>query len=77
MQSKEQLEQYIEKIERLEEEKRDLTADINSVYNDVKAAGFDAKVVREVIKLRKMTKPDRAEREFLRDEYKKLLGIEE
>lgn len=75
--NKEELKQYIEKIERLEEEKRDLTADITSVYNDAKSRGYDVKTMREIIKLRKMSQPDRTEYSFLLDEYKKLLGIEE
>ena len=71
----EQLQQYIEKIEHLEEEVSALRADIRSVYADAKGSGFDAKALREVIKLRKKSKPDRDEFEFLRDEYKKILGL--
>ncbi len=72
-----QLGTYIDRIERLEEEKKELLADIREIYSEAKSAGFDTKVMRQVIKLRKMDPADRAENEFLRDEYKKLLGINE
>lgn len=72
-----QLGTYIDRIERLEEEKKELLSDIREIYADAKGAGFDTKVMRQVIKLRKMDPADRAETEFLRDEYKKLLGINE
>lgn len=72
-----QLGAYIDRIERLEEEKKELLADIREIYSEAKGAGFDTKVMRQVIKLRKMDPADRAENEFLRDEYKKLLGINE
>ncbi|MDR2901818.1 MAG: DUF2312 domain-containing protein [Lactobacillales bacterium] len=68
---------YIERIERLEEERRELGADIREIYAEAKGNGFDAKTMRQVLRLRKMTPADRAEAEFLRDEYKKLLGISE
>ena len=69
--------QFLERIERLEEEKRELVKDINEVYSEAKGAGFDTKVMRQIIQLRKMDPADRAESEFLRDEYKKLVGIEQ
>lgn len=65
----------IERIERLEEERRELGADIREVFAEAKGAGFDTKVMRQILRLRKMTPADRAEMEFLRDSYKKLLGI--
>lgn len=68
---------FIERIERLEEEKSELLADIREIYAEAKGAGFDTKVMRQIIKLRKMDPADRAENEFLRDEYKKLVGIKE
>ena len=67
---------FIERIERLEEEKRELGADIREVFAEAKSAGFDTKVMRQILRLRKMTPADRAEAEFLRDSYKKLLGID-
>lgn len=72
-----QLSKFIERIERLEEERRELGADIREVFSEAKGAGFDVKVMRQVLRLRKMDPADRAETEFLRDEYKKLLGIVE
>ena len=68
---------FIERIERLEEEKKELGADIREIYAEAKGQGFDTKVMRQIIKLRKMDPADRAENEFLRDEYKKLVGISE
>ena len=65
----------IERIERLEEEKAGLAADIREVFAEAKGQGFDVKVMRQILKLRKMQPADRAENEFLRDEYKKLVGI--
>jgi len=67
----------IEKIERLEEERRELGADIREIMAEAKGAGYDTKVMRQVLRLRKMTPADRAEAEFLRDQYKKLLGMPE
>jgi len=72
-----QLNTFIDRIERLEEEKRELSADIREVFSEAKGAGFDVKVMRQVLRLRKMDPADRAETEFLRDEYKKLLGMTE
>lgn len=72
-----QLGRFIDRIERLEEEKAGLAADIREVYSEAKGQGFDVKVMRQIIKLRKLDPADRAESEFLRDEYKKLVGIEE
>ena len=72
-----QLNAFVDRIERLEEEKKELTADIREVFSEAKGAGFDVKVLRQVLRLRKMDPADRAETEFLRDEYKKLLGMTE
>ena len=72
-----QFTKFIDRIERLEEEKAGLAADIREVYSEAKGQGFDVKVMRQIIKLRKMDPADRAENEFLRDEYKKLVGIKE
>ena len=66
---------YIERIERLEEERKELGADVREIYAEAKGNGFDTKVMRQILRLRKMTPADRAEAEFLRDSYKKLLGI--
>ena len=72
-----QLNTFVDRIERLEEEKKELSADIREVFSEAKGAGFDVKVLRQVLKLRRMDPADRAETEFLRDEYKKLLGMTE
>ena len=68
---------FIERIERLEEEKKELAADIREIFAEAKGNGYDVKVMRQILRLRKMTPADRAEAEYLRDEYKKLLGIAE
>jgi uncharacterized protein (UPF0335 family) len=69
------LTRFIERIERLESEKADLVADIRDIYAEAKGMGYDTKVMRQIIKLRKMDPADRSENEYLRDEYKKLVGI--
>lgn len=71
------LQSYIERIERLEEERRELGADVREIFAEAKGNGFDIKTMRQILRLRKMTPADRAESEFLRDSYKKLLGIAE
>ncbi|MBO7258022.1 MAG: DUF2312 domain-containing protein [Alphaproteobacteria bacterium] len=68
---------FIERIERLEEERKELGADVREIFAEAKGEGFDTKIMRQIIRLRKMTPADRAEAEFLRDSYKKLLGIED
>ena len=68
---------FIERIERLEQEKSDLQADIREIFSEAKGSGYDTKVMRQILKLRKMQPADRAESEYLRDEYKKLIGIED
>lgn len=68
---------FIERIERLEEEKKELLNDIREIFENAKGRGYDTKVMRQILKLRKMTPAYRSETEFLRDEYKKLAGITE
>ncbi len=72
----EQLRQLIERIERLEDEKAALGADIREVYSEAKGVGFDPKIMRQVIKLRGMDKVDVQEQEALLDVYKHALGME-
>ena len=72
----EQLRQLIERIERLEDEKAALGADIREVYSEAKGVGFDPKIMRQVIKLRGMDKEDVQEQEALLDVYKHALGME-
>jgi len=71
----EQLRSYIERIERLEEEKAELAANVREVFAEAKANGFDTKVMRQVLKLRKMDASDRAEQESLLDLYLHALGM--
>ena len=70
------LRQFIERIERLEEEKSALAEDIKEVYSSAKSQGFDAKILRQVVRLRKMDESDRAEQETLLDIYKRAIGME-
>jgi uncharacterized protein (UPF0335 family) len=71
----EQLKAYMERIERLEEEKAAMAADIKEVFAEAKANGFDVKIMRQVLKLRKMDSNDRAEQEALLDLYMSALGM--
>ncbi|MEO3434779.1 DUF2312 domain-containing protein [Inquilinus sp. CAU 1745] len=71
------LRSYIERIERLEEEKATLSADIREVYAEAKGTGFDSKIMRQIIRLRKMEAADREEQEQLLDLYKAALGMVE
>ena len=73
----ERLTSFIERIERLEEEKAALGADVREVYSEAKAAGFDAKVIRHVIRLRKMDREKRQEEEALLEVYKHAVGLAE
>ncbi len=73
----EQLKQYIERVERLEEEKAAIAADVREVYAEAKANGFDVKIMRQVIRLRKLDSQDRTEQEALLDLYKRALGMAE
>ncbi len=65
----------IERIERLEEEKAALAADIREVYAEAKGDGFDVKTMRQIVRLRKLDSSDRAEQEALLDLYKAALGL--
>lgn len=65
----------IERIERLQEEQRGIASDIRDIFAEAKAVGYDTKIMREVIKLRRMNTADRDEQEFLLDTYKKALDI--
>lgn len=70
------LRSIIERVERLEEEKKGISDDIKDVWNEAKAVGYDTKIGREIIKLRKMKPDDRREREALIETYKTALGID-
>jgi uncharacterized protein (UPF0335 family) len=71
----EHLRSFIERIERLEEEKRTLSKDIKEVYAEAKGTGFDAKIMRQIIRIRRMDKDDLDEQETLLDIYKRALGM--
>lgn len=73
--STDQLNQLVARIERLEEEKKALADDIKEVYAEAKAHGFDVKILRQVIRLRKMDKADLAEQETLLQVYMDALGM--
>lgn len=65
----------IERIERLNEEKKNLQDDIKDVFVEAKAAGFDTKAMRQIIKLRKIEKAEREAQEAIIDTYKEALGL--
>ena len=69
------LRSLIERIERLEEEKKAIAGDIRDIFAEAKSAGFDVKVMREILKFLKMEAADRDEKEYLFDLYKKALGF--
>ena len=69
------LRSLIERIERLEEEKSSIAADIRDIYTEAKGAGFDPKIMKVIIKLRKMNAADRDEQEILTETYRKALDI--
>ena len=71
----ERLKSFIERIERLEEEKRVLSGDIKEVYAEAKGTGFEPKIMRQIIKLRRMDKEEVDEEESLLDLYKRALGM--
>jgi len=71
------LRSFIERIERLEEEKKGLQDDIKEVYAEAKGTGFDAKIMRQIVRLRKMDKNDLQEQEAMLELYKQALGMAE
>jgi uncharacterized protein (UPF0335 family) len=70
-----QLKSLIERIERLEEEKGALTADIREVYSEAKGHGFDTKIMRQVVRLRRLESSERQEQEAVLDLYLAALGM--
>ena len=70
------LRQFIERVERLEEEKAALASDVREVYAEAKSVGFDPKIMRPIVRLRKMNEADQQEMEALIDTYKHALGME-
>lgn len=71
----ERLKSFIERIERLEEEKAALAADVREVYAEAKGTGFDTKIMRQIIKLRKLDAAARAEQDALLELYKQAVGL--
>ncbi len=71
----EQLRSLIERIETLEEEKTGITADIREIYGEAKSSGFNPKVIRQIIRLRKMDAHDRLEQEELLQLYQQAIGM--
>lgn len=74
--AKDHLRSFIERIEKLEEEKAAIAHDIKDVYAECKGVGFDVKIVRQIIRLRKMEEHDRAEQNEILDLYKRALNME-
>ncbi|MBB6253917.1 MULTISPECIES: DUF2312 domain-containing protein [Azospirillaceae] len=72
----ERLRSIIERIERLEEDKKGIADDIKDIYAEAKGTGFETKILRQIIRLRKMEKNDRQEQDALLELYKAALGME-
>jgi uncharacterized protein (UPF0335 family) len=70
-----QLRQFVEQIERLEEEKKQLGSDIRDKYTEAKAVGFDVKALRQIVRLRKKTNAERQEEESVLEVYMHALGM--
>ncbi|HEX2581472.1 MAG TPA: DUF2312 domain-containing protein [Dongiaceae bacterium] len=70
------LKSFIERVEKLEEERAAIAQDIKEVYSEAKGAGFDSKIMRQIIRLRRLDPQVRAEQEQLLDVYKRAIGME-
>ena len=73
--AKDQLKSIVERIERLEEEKKTISDDIRDVYAEAKGNGYDVKALRAVVRLRKQDKDERAEQEAILETYLHALGM--
>jgi len=71
----ERLRSFIERVERLEEDRTNLNADIREVYSEAKSAGFDAKTMRAIVRLRKLEPNERQEQEHLLEVYRNAVGV--
>ncbi len=71
-----QLRLLVERIERLEEEKKGIADDIRDVFNEAKSQGYDPKIMRQIVRLRKLPVHDRKEMEAILEVYKSALGID-
>lgn len=69
------LESFVNRIERLNEEKEAIATDVKEVYGEAKSMGYDVKIMREIVKLRKKNQSEREEEEFLLDVYKRALNL--
>ena len=69
------LKSFIERIERLEEEKAAIAGDVKEVYSEAKSSGFHTKIMRQIVRLRKMEPQERNEQEQLLDVYKQAIGM--
>jgi uncharacterized protein (UPF0335 family) len=69
--------EFLQRIQRVQGEIKELQADVREIYAEAKGEGYDPKVMKQIIRLYEMTSHDRAENEFLRQQYKQLVGIEE
>ncbi|MCP1246845.1 DUF2312 domain-containing protein [Acetobacter cerevisiae] len=65
----------IERVERLEEERKELAGDVKDIFTEAKSAGFDVKVIRQLIKIRKMEPSEVEEQETLLDTYRRAIGM--
>ena len=73
--SADRLKSFVERIEKLEEERKAISGDIRDVYSEAKGVGYDVKTMRKIISLRKMEAADRDEQDALLDTYKHALGM--
>lgn len=73
--SADHLKQFVERLERLEEEKKNISEDIKSVFAEAKGQGFDVKTIRQILKIRKTEDNELEEQEYLLDTYKRALGM--
>lgn len=73
--AKAHLKAFIDRVERLEEERNSLSADIREIYAEAKGTGFDTKIIRQVVRMRKMDKADFQENEAILDLYLTALGM--
>lgn len=69
------LRSIVERVERLEEERKALSGDIKDIFTEAKSAGFEVKIIKQLIKLRKLDPADREEEETLLDIYKNAMGM--
>ena len=73
--AKDQLRAFVERVERLEEEKKTISDDIKDVYGEAKGNGYDVKALRTIIRMRKQDANERAEQETILDTYLQALGM--